>query len=180
MCRTKRPLALLAHRCPLPSPAVSSLWVLGAAGCALSPSFPILLLCRLAVGAACGPFIALAAPLIDDGAPPQQKSLWLASLFLCIPVGFALGYIFGGVVSAKVFCWSRAGRGVQHTCTGKPSIGGSGGLQCSTHALGQSMHAPHLTMLLSDGCLHCLRCLLFIVHPPAGGHRVWLACHLCY
>lgn len=79
-------------------PCYCSLWVLGAAGCALAPSFPSLLLCRLLVGAAVGPFIALAAPLIDDQAPSNKKSTWLATLFLCIPVGFALGYIYGGLV----------------------------------------------------------------------------------
>ena len=130
MCCTKPPIALLPSPTAAPSPhspPLCSLWVLGAAGCALSPSFLILLLCRLAVGAACGPFIALAAPLIDDGAPPQQKSLWLASLFLCIPVGFALGYFFGGVVSPGGFgWWGRAGRGVQHACTGRQSNGEAG------------------------------------------------------
>ncbi|KAL4434613.1 hypothetical protein ABPG77_002736 [Micractinium sp. CCAP 211/92] len=84
-----------------------SLWVLGAAGCALAPSFAALLACRLLVGAAMGPFIALAAPLIDDQAPPQEKSLWLAALFLCIPVGFAAGYIYGGVVGTA-YGWRAA------------------------------------------------------------------------
>lgn len=73
--------------------------MLSAAGCALSPGFPALLLCRLLIGAACGPFVALAAPLVDDMAPPAKKSLWLAVLFVCIPTGFALGFLFGGLVS---------------------------------------------------------------------------------
>lgn len=43
----------------------------------------------------------LAAPgPADDTAPRQQKSLWLACLFLCIPCGFALGYIGGGVIGS--------------------------------------------------------------------------------
>ncbi|KAL4447478.1 hypothetical protein ABPG75_004697 [Micractinium tetrahymenae] len=90
-----------------------SLWVLGAAGCALAPAFAALLACRLLVGAAVGPFIALAAPLIDDQAPPQEKSLWLAALFLCIPVGFATGYIYGGLVGTA-YGW-RAAFGLEAT-----------------------------------------------------------------
>ncbi|KAL4856757.1 putative sphingolipid transporter spinster 2 [Chlorella vulgaris] len=57
---------------------------------------------RLLVGAACGPFIALAAPLIDDLAPPPKKSLWLALLFVCIPTGFAVGFLFGGLVGTAL------------------------------------------------------------------------------
>lgn len=93
-------IANTMHGC-LPALALRpcSLWILGAAGCALAPSFALLLPCRLLVGAACGPFIALAAPLIDDLAPPPKKSLWLALLFVCIPTGFAVGFLFGGLVS---------------------------------------------------------------------------------
>lgn len=71
----------------------------GAAGSALAPSFPLLLLSRALVGVGCGPFISLASPLVDDAAPPHRKSLMLATLFLCIPVGFSLGYIWGSVVA---------------------------------------------------------------------------------
>jgi MFS family permease len=113
--------ALLASQKPmhscLPTLAVlpCSLWILGAAGCALAPSFAVLLPCRLLVGAACGPFIALAAPLIDDLAPPPKKSLWLALLFVCIPTGFAVGFLFGGLVS-HCHCSVSAlcGRGSAH------------------------------------------------------------------
>lgn len=34
----------------------------------------------------------------DDQAPRPRKTLWLATFYLCIPVGFALGYVLGGVV----------------------------------------------------------------------------------
>lgn len=34
----------------------------------------------------------------DDNAPPERKTLWLATFYLCMPVGYALGYIFGGLV----------------------------------------------------------------------------------
>jgi hypothetical protein len=31
----------------------------------------------------------------DDYAPVKEKATWFATFFLCIPVGFALGYITG-------------------------------------------------------------------------------------
>jgi MFS family permease len=34
----------------------------------------------------------------DDYAPPAHKSTWFAVFYLCIPVGFALGYIVGGII----------------------------------------------------------------------------------
>lgn len=36
----------------------------------------------------------------DDFAPAASKAKWFAAFYLCIPVGFALGYIFGGAVTA--------------------------------------------------------------------------------
>ena len=35
----------------------------------------------------------------DDYAPPAAKTQWLAVFYLCIPTGYALGYIFGGLVA---------------------------------------------------------------------------------
>lgn len=40
--------------------------------------------------------------LADDYAPPAQKARWFATFYLCIPVGFAAGYIYGGLVSAAL------------------------------------------------------------------------------
>lgn len=37
-------------------------------------------------------------PRTDDNAPAERKTLWLATFYLCMPVGYAVGYIFGGVV----------------------------------------------------------------------------------
>lgn len=43
----------------------------------------------------------------DDVAPRQQKSLWLAALFLCFPTGFAVGYIYGGL-AGTAWGWRTA------------------------------------------------------------------------
>jgi hypothetical protein len=39
------------------------------------------------VGVGEASFCALAAPFIDDFAPPARKALWLAIFYLCIPLG---------------------------------------------------------------------------------------------
>jgi MFS family permease len=41
----------------------------------------------------------------DDWAPPKAKSKWFPAFYLCIPVGFALGYIVGGMMTAFVSWW---------------------------------------------------------------------------
>lgn len=43
----------------------------------------------------------------DDTAPPAQKSRWLAAFYLCIPVGYAAGYILGGLI-APALGWRAA------------------------------------------------------------------------
>ena len=37
--------------------------------------------------------------ITDDNAPAASKTKWLAVFYLCIPTGYALGYIFGGLVA---------------------------------------------------------------------------------
>ena len=53
------------------------------------------------VGVGEASFCALAAPFIDDFAPPARKALWLAVFYLCIPLGVAGGFIYGGVVGGN-------------------------------------------------------------------------------
>jgi len=74
----------------------------------LSPrSLASLLACWLAsvlplrlVGVGEASFISLAAPCISDCAPRGRVSLWLACFYLCIPVGFALGFIYGSLMGS--------------------------------------------------------------------------------
>ena len=62
---------------------------MAAFGCGLSFGFVSLVLCRAVVGVGEASFISLAAPFIDDWAPPARKTLWLAMFYLTIPVGGA-------------------------------------------------------------------------------------------
>ncbi|PSC73072.1 putative sphingolipid transporter spinster-like protein 2 [Micractinium conductrix] len=79
-----------------------AVWTVAAAGCGLAPGFGTLLVCRAAVGVGEASFVALAAPFIDDNAPPQHKTLWLGLFYCCIPTGYAFGYIFGGLVGGAL------------------------------------------------------------------------------
>ncbi|KAA6424015.1 MAG: sugar transporter spinster transmembrane [Trebouxia sp. A1-2] len=82
-------------------------WILSTAGCAFTIGYYSMLTCRMVVGLGEASFVSLASPLIDDSAPPARKSRWLATFYLCIPVGYAAGYILGGVI-APALGWRAA------------------------------------------------------------------------
>ncbi|KAL2606119.1 hypothetical protein AAZV13_09G164000 [Glycine max] len=67
----------------------------------------IFCLINMLVGVGEASFISLAAPFIDDNAPDAQKTAWLATFYMCIPAGTALGYVYGGIVGSQ-FNWRVA------------------------------------------------------------------------
>ncbi|XP_059445912.1 probable sphingolipid transporter spinster homolog 2 isoform X2 [Corylus avellana] len=75
-----------------------SVWTLAVIGCGFSFNFWSITICRMLVGVGEASFISLAAPFIDDNAPATQKTAWLAIFYMCIPTGYALGYVYGGLV----------------------------------------------------------------------------------
>ena len=79
-----------------------SIWFVSVLGCAVSFGFWSLLVCRMVVGVGEASFVALAAPFIDDYAPKDHKTRWLAVFYACIPVGYALGFLYGGLVGSFV------------------------------------------------------------------------------
>ncbi|KAI4299207.1 hypothetical protein L6164_032687 [Bauhinia variegata] len=82
-------------------------WTAAVIGCGLSQNFWSIAICRMFVGVGEASFISLAAPFIDDNAPVAQKTAWLAIFYMCIPAGYALGYIFGGLMGNR-FGWRIA------------------------------------------------------------------------
>ncbi|KAL5143181.1 putative sphingolipid transporter spinster 3 [Glycine soja] len=84
-----------------------SVWTLAIAGCGSSFDFWSIAICRMLVGVGEASFISLAAPFIDDNAPDAQKTAWLATFYMCIPAGTALGYVYGGIVGSQ-FNWRVA------------------------------------------------------------------------
>ncbi|WJX26416.1 hypothetical protein P8452_15340 [Trifolium repens] len=84
-----------------------SVWTLATLFCGFSFNFWSISVCRMLVGVGEASFISLAAPFIDDNAPASQKTAWLAIFYMCIPSGYALGYIYGGLVGSH-FGWRYA------------------------------------------------------------------------
>mmetsp|Transcript_5787 Transcript_5787/g.10034 ORF Transcript_5787/g.10034 Transcript_5787/m.10034 type:complete len:512 (-) Transcript_5787:461-1996(-) len=83
------------------------IWSTACICCGLAPNYWTFMLARVFVGVGEASFVALAAPFIDDFAPVRMKAQWFAAFFLCIPVGFACGYIVGGLV-APALGWRAA------------------------------------------------------------------------
>ncbi|KAI4296486.1 hypothetical protein L6164_036439 [Bauhinia variegata] len=82
-------------------------WTVAIVGCGVSQNFWSIVICRMFVGIGEASFISLAAPFIDDNAPPAKKTAWLAIFYMCIPAGYALGYIVGGLIGDH-FGWRIA------------------------------------------------------------------------
>ena len=79
-----------------------AVWVLASFAAAAAPSFAALLVARMASGVGEASFQCVVPPWIDDNAPPARRALWLSLFYLNIPVGTALGYALGGLLSAHV------------------------------------------------------------------------------
>ncbi|KAK6916241.1 Major facilitator superfamily [Dillenia turbinata] len=84
-----------------------SVWTFAVAACGFSFDFWSITICRMLVGVGEASFISLAAPFIDDNAPVTQKTVWLGTFYMCIPSGYALGYVYGGLVGDH-FSWRYA------------------------------------------------------------------------
>lgn len=79
-----------------------SVWTLAVLCCGFSFNFWSIAVCRMLVGVGEASFISLAAPFIDDNAPAAQKTAWLAIFYMCIPGGYAVGYVYGGLVGNHI------------------------------------------------------------------------------
>ncbi|CAI9769183.1 unnamed protein product [Fraxinus pennsylvanica] len=74
-----------------------SVWTIATAGCGFSKNFWSIAIFRMLVGVGEASFISLAAPFIDDNAPPAKRTFWLGAFYMCIPTGIAVGYVYGGL-----------------------------------------------------------------------------------
>jgi len=75
------------------------IWSLASILTGASIGFWSLMMARAISGIGEASFAGLAPTYIDDIAPPQRKSVWLAVFFSMIPIGAAAGYGFAGVFS---------------------------------------------------------------------------------
>jgi MFS family permease len=78
------------------------MWVFGTIGCGMSTGFWSITTSRMLVGVGEASFVTLAAPFILDVAPPSQSSSWLSIFYMFMPVGVAMGYVYGGVVGGTL------------------------------------------------------------------------------
>ena len=70
--------------------------------CGMATSFGQLFLCRLGVGVGEAGGVAPSYALISDVYPPQQRARALSVYSLGIPLGAALGVLFGGYIAATI------------------------------------------------------------------------------
>jgi len=77
-------------------------WCVAVVASGLAPHFWVLVVARVLSGVGEASFQTVVPPFIDDHAPPEKRGLWLAAFFSAIPVGTALGFVWGGAISAAV------------------------------------------------------------------------------
>ncbi len=82
-------------------------WSLASGASGLATTFGLLLGARLFVGIGEAAYGPVAPTLISDQFPVSSRGTMLSYLYIAIPVGSALGYMFGGLV-AKSFTWHWA------------------------------------------------------------------------
>eukprot|EP01083_Nonionella_stella_P081826 225643_1 len=105
-CFTSPIFAILGNRYPpLKMSAIGmSVWCIGAFLTGWpSPSFISnfvwLAVSRLLTGIGEASFLAFVGVIVDIIAPDNSRSLWLASLFTGIPLGYAMGFAVGGTIA---------------------------------------------------------------------------------
>ncbi|GAM08707.1 hypothetical protein OR1_00980 [Geobacter sp. OR-1] len=82
-------------------------WSLATAGGGIARSYAALLTARSAVGIGEASFGTVSPGLISDYFPQERRGRALAYFYLAIPVGSALGYLFGGIVGQR-YGWQNA------------------------------------------------------------------------
>lgn len=79
-----------------------ALWSLATAACGLAQNFVQLFLGRMSVGIGEAAGVAPAYSLLTDLYPAERRARAMALFSLGIPLGSAIGVVFGGIVAAKV------------------------------------------------------------------------------
>lgn len=82
-------------------------WSAATVASGLADGFWTLLAARVLVGVGEASYAVLAPTIIDDISPPERKGSALSTFYLAIPLGYAMGYIFGGAL-AQHWGWRTA------------------------------------------------------------------------
>src|SRR5262249_43356113 len=83
------------------------IWSLATVASGLAQGFGTMLAARTLVGVGEASYAVLAPTIIDDLTPPEKKGTALSIFYIAAPVGYAMGYIVGGV-AAKYWGWQGA------------------------------------------------------------------------
>ena len=75
-------------------------WVCAVVLSGLAPHYWVLVLARMLSGVGEASFQCVVPPWIDDNAPAASRGLWLSAFFTAIPFGTAIGFAWGGNLSA--------------------------------------------------------------------------------
>ncbi len=84
-----------------------AVWSIATAGAGLAAGYSTLLAARTVVGIGEASFGTVSPGLLVDYHPREQRGRVLSFFYLAIPVGSALGYLFGGVLG-RAFGWHAA------------------------------------------------------------------------
>ncbi|MEO7277283.1 MAG: MFS transporter, partial [Sphingomicrobium sp.] len=79
-----------------------ALWSLATAVCGLAQNFAQLFVARMSVGIGEAAGVAPAYSLLSDLYPPERRARAIALFSLGVPVGSAIGIVFGGLIAARV------------------------------------------------------------------------------
>ncbi|HEX3482967.1 MAG TPA: MFS transporter [Kofleriaceae bacterium] len=77
------------------------IWSAATVASGLATGFWTLLAARIVVGVGEASFAVLAPTIIDDITPAERKGSALSVFYLAVPLGYALGYIFGGQIAKQ-------------------------------------------------------------------------------
>ena len=75
------------------------LWSTATLSCAMAKNYLFLLISRACIGVGEGGFTTIAQPFLAEHYPKEKHAPLLAAFGLALPMGSALGYMLGGVVS---------------------------------------------------------------------------------
>src|SRR5262245_12568673 len=76
-------------------------WSAATVASGLATGFWTLFAARIVVGIGEASYAVLAPTIIDDMTPPERKGSALSTFYLAIPLGYALGFIFGGALANR-------------------------------------------------------------------------------
>ena len=85
-----------------------TIWSLASGASGFATSYLMLLFTRCIVGIGEGAYAPVASALLSDAYPPRHRGAVLAIFNMAIPVGSALGFVIGGLVSDYYDDWRHA------------------------------------------------------------------------